>query len=158
MRSWNTCFTTRRAPPCQGDGFWLAATSKAGTSKPVTYHRRRCLSPISAVDLMSKELGRPPSSRAWGLRPAALRDLYWASYPARLYRTRHKPSTKALASRCRHDQPRVMNRFGAGFTSCDLSSLQPFQGAAWSPGRTRTGVISLVRDETAKPLTFRIPH
>jgi len=35
MRGWNTWFTTRLAPPCQGDGFWLAATSKAGTSKPV---------------------------------------------------------------------------------------------------------------------------
>lgn len=76
MRGSNTCFTTRRAPPCQGDGSWLAATSTAGTSKPVANPRRRCLSPISAVDLLSKEPKRPPSSRAWGLHPATLRDLY----------------------------------------------------------------------------------
>jgi hypothetical protein len=86
--------------------------------------QRRCLSPISAVDEFSIHGSpqTPPSSRAWSSHSSDPRDLRRASDPARLYRTRHEPSTTALASRCRHCHPRVANRIGADFASCSLEA------------------------------------
>jgi hypothetical protein len=77
-------------------GGWHAAwllLRAPGASMPALHPRRRCLSPISAVDLLSREFVKPPSSRAWSLRSSNLRDLPRTSDSARLYRTRHEPST-----------------------------------------------------------------
>jgi hypothetical protein len=89
-----------------------------GASKPALHPRERCLSPNLCSRLIVTGIRKPPSSRAWSLRSADLRDLQRASDPARLYRTRHESSTKTRASRCRHHLPRVANRFGADFASC----------------------------------------
>jgi hypothetical protein len=96
---------------------WIA-TREPGTSMPALHPRKRCFSPIAAVDLLSREFDRPTSSRARSLHSCNPRDLSRASDSARLYRTKHEPSTKTRASHCWHHLPRVANRFGAELASC----------------------------------------
>ena len=118
LHGWSTCFTTRVVPPCQGDGTLLAATSSAWDEQARLAPSKKM--PLSNLcsRLVVRGIRKPPSSRAWSLRSFNLRDLHRASDPARLYRTRHEPSTKTLASRCRQHLPRVANRFGADVASC----------------------------------------
>jgi hypothetical protein len=99
---------------------------------------------------------RTPRSRAWSLHSADPRDLHRASNPAHLYRTRHDPSTRPQASRCRHHLPRVASRFGADVTSCDpvASTLRD----AWSPKQNSYGRCRPLHElRTARPLTLRSP-
>jgi len=115
-------------PPCQGDGpsdesyprfNWRPA------NRPPSVPGERCLAPISAVDLMSRASVDRPIPEPSSLHPTNLRDLRWASCSARLYRGRHKLSTRTSASRCRHHRPRVMDWFGAESTSCDHTASPP---------------------------------
>jgi len=62
MRGWSTCFTTSSVPPCQGDGTSLIATSKnPRRASPPRTPRRRCLFPISAVDLCHRNPNNRPA-------------------------------------------------------------------------------------------------
>jgi hypothetical protein len=141
LYGWNTCFTARSTPPCQGMTRCWPLSRKPGTSKPVLHSREKCLSPISAVDLLSRESVKPPSSRAWSSRSADPRDLDRASDPARLYRTKHDPSTSTQANRCRYHLPRVASRFGADFASCGPVA-STLAGSPGRPKQTHAGVIN----------------
>jgi hypothetical protein len=68
--------------------------------------RRRCLSPISAADLLSTSTRWILNSLAWDLRPSACRDLSYACSRATA-NIDVEPSTTAPDSRCRHFRPRV---------------------------------------------------
>jgi hypothetical protein len=70
-----------------------------------------------------------------------------------LYRTRHEPSTTALASRCRHRHPRVANRYGADFASCSLGASSLLGCPAFSFRTLLMRALSaLARAETTRLL------
>jgi hypothetical protein len=102
---------------------------------------------------------KPPSSRAWSLHSADPRDHHRASDPARLYRTRHEPSTKTRASRCRRHLPRAVSRIGADFTGCGPGSLL-LLGMPGHPGMTHTGVVNpcASRDSKTTDVSLRPPR
>jgi hypothetical protein len=151
MYGWNTCFTVRSTPPCQGDDASLTAISSLGRASPSCTREDASHQSLQST-CCHENSQKPLSSRAWSSRPAALRDLDRASDPARLYRTKHAPSTNTQASRCRHHLPRVASRFGADFASCG-SVASTLSGCLGCPDRLTRALSTLVRAETAKPLT-----
>jgi hypothetical protein len=124
-------------PPCQGDGTSMIAIPSAwGEQARLAPSRKMSLTNLCSR-LNVRGIRKPPSSRAWSLRPADPRDLNQASDPARLYRTRQDPSTSTQVSRCRHHLPRVASRFGVELTSCDPNASTSRD--AWSPRHNSYG-------------------
>jgi hypothetical protein len=75
-----------------------------------------------------------------------------------LYRTRHKPSTTALTSRCRRHQPRVANRFWRRFHQLWPRSLILVKGMPGFPEHDPCGRCQPLHGPSAtRPLTYLSP-
>jgi hypothetical protein len=114
LRDWNTFSHQLSHPPVTAFcGLPSSATSPRAVEppkEPATRTRGGCLSPISATDLLSREPGKPRSSRvAWLalLRPPLL-PLTLSTAPTHDRRSQKLPRGRRLARR--HRRPRVVTR------------------------------------------------
>lgn len=129
LRDWNTFSHRLSHPPVTAFcGLPPSATSPRAVEppkEPATRTRGGCLSPISATDLLSREPGKPRSSRvAWLalLRPPLL-PLTLSTAPTRDRRSQKLPRGRRLARR--HRRPRVVTRLEPRRPAVSISVRAP---------------------------------
>jgi len=133
----------RFSQPFALSGLWIAAVSYSkppSTLDAPLAPRRRCLSPISATNLLSTNTRWILNSQAWGLRLTAPRDLFFVRSRATA-NIDEKPSTTTPDSRFRHFRPWVATPFGG--VSLAVTAFTVLFRLFGYPNETRVGLLNV---------------
>jgi hypothetical protein len=160
---WDTPFTRRSRPPSHGfTGPPHRATPRSSArarhrevKRPTGSPRRRCLSPISATDQLSRAPAGSLDSRACGFHRS---DRALSAPPHRSPHRRvgdeTEPSATAPASPCGHHQPRVLTEFEELRHQLRSWSPAPVGVSRLSRARARAGFFGRTRAAVTFAMTI----